>query len=352
MTSNWDAMSADFAQRGVRAVRDAPLGVRTTYRVGGNAALCVEVESFEDLSHVAQIIGSHTPDKVLVVGNGSNMLVSDSGFDGLAVILDRVGPDDIQIDTAGLVTVSGHVSLPQMARQSIAANRCGLEWAVGVPGTVGGAVRMNAGGHGSDMAASVIDALIVDIVSGHSARVSVDDLGLRFRGSALGAHHVVVSVRCSTNDAGSDSGRSVHAGRTCAEEIAEIVRWRRDHQPGGQNAGSVFVNPGVGQHSAGALIDAAGLRGRRHGTAMVTDKHANFIQSSQGGSANDVLALMCDVQDAVLSHHGVRMRSEITLVGFEHEMVSRFADDAMNDPTVVSAQAKLDAIVAYGDPVS
>lgn len=352
MTNNWDAMSDDFARCGVRAMRDAPLGARTTYRVGGHAALCVEVTSIDDVSHVVRIIGAHAPDNVLVVGNGSNMLVSDSGFDGLAIVLDRVGPDDIQIDVDGVVVASGHISLPQMARQSVAANRCGLEWAVGVPGTVGGAVRMNAGGHGSDMAASVVDALIIDVVSGHSAYVSVDDLGLRFRGSALGGHHVVASVRCRTSDAGTDGGRSVHDGRTCSEEIAEIVRWRRDHQPGGQNAGSVFVNPGVGQQSAGALIDSAGLRGRRHGTAVVTEKHANFIQSSQGGSANDVLALMCDVQDAVLAHHGVRMRSEITLVGFEDEMVSRFADDATNDPTVASAQAKLEAIVAHGDLVS
>ena len=352
MTVNWDVMSADFAQRGVRATRDAPLGARTTYRVGGTAALCVEVGSFEDLSHVAHVIAAHTPDNVLVVGNGSNMLVADSGFDGLAVVLDRVGPDDIQIDSDGVVTASGHVSLPQMARQSVAAHRCGLEWAVGVPGTVGGAVRMNAGGHGSDMATSVIDAFVVDIVSGRSANASLADLGLRFRGSALGGHHVVASVRCKTSDVGGDEGCRVHEGRTCAEEISEIVRWRRDHQPGGQNAGSVFVNPGVGEHSAGALIDSVGLRGRQCGTAVVTDKHANFIQASQGGFADDVLALMCDVQDAVLSHHGIRMRSEITLVGFEPEIVSRFADDAMNDPTVVSARAKLDAIVAHGDPVS
>jgi UDP-N-acetylmuramate dehydrogenase len=288
---------------------------------------------------------------VLVVGNGSNMLVADSGYHGLAVVLDSVGPDDVLISRDGTVEASGHISLPQLARQSVAGHRCGLEWAVGVPGTVGGGVRMNAGGHGSDMASSVIDAHVVDMLSGRESRVSVSDLGLRFRGSALRGHHVVVSVRCATNDEPKEGDHSVHEGRTCAEEIAEIVRWRRDHQPGGQNAGSVFVNPGVGTHSAGALIDSTGARGLRRGSAVVTEKHANFIQSEPHGRADDVVELMCVVQDMVHQQHGIRMRSEIALVGFANDLVSRFADDAMNDPHVASAQAKLDAILANGDPV-
>jgi UDP-N-acetylmuramate dehydrogenase len=108
--------------------------------------------------------------------------------------------------------------------------------------------------------------------------------------------------------------------RTVAEEqIAEIVAWRRAHQPGGQNAGSVFVNPVPGEVSAGALIDALGLRGLRIGSASVSIKHANFIQADEGGSANDVRALMALVRERVEASTGFRLRSEIRHVGFEGE---------------------------------
>ncbi len=352
ITPQWHDVHNALVSGGVHASLDAPLGARTTYRVGGNAAVVAEVASFDDLVHVSRVIQRHSLHNVLIVGNGSNMLVADGGYSGLAVILNAVGPDEIVVDDDAPVVVSGHVSLPQMARQSVAVNRCGLEWAVGVPGTVGGAIRMNAGGHGSDMATSVIDATIFDIVKGRMARVGAADLGLRFRASALGGHHVVASVRLATQFAGDDEGRRAHNGRTCNEEISDIVRWRRDHQPGGQNAGSVFVNPGTEAKSAGALIDAAGLRGLRNGAAVVTEKHANFIQSDPGGRADDVIALMCHVQDVVQQHHGIRMRSEVTLVGFDLEISTRFADEVRHDPNVVRAQDKLGEIVASGDQVT
>ncbi len=111
------------------------------------------------------------------------------------------------------------------------------------------------------------------------------------------------------------AGDPVAAERT----IGEIVRWRRANQPGGQNAGSVFVNPVPGEVSAGALVDAAGLRGHRHGSATVSDKHANFIQADEDGSADDVRALMDEVREAVERTSGFRLRSEIQLVGFERD---------------------------------
>lgn len=348
----WKVVHDALVGAGVQSFLNGSLGSRTTYRVGGNGAVVAEVASFADLVHVSRVLREHSVQEVLIVGNGSNMLVSDDGYNGLAIVLNAVGPDEIFVDDEGAVVVSGHVSLPQMARQSVSLGRCGLEWAVGVPGTVGGAIRMNAGGHGSDMATSVIDAVIVDIFAGRSAHVDAADLGLRFRASALGVHHVVASVRLATASAGGDEGRDVHNGRACSEEISEIVRWRREHQPGGQNAGSVFVNPGTETKSAGALIDTTGLRGLRMGTAVVTEKHANFIQSDPGGRADDVVALMSHVQDAVLQRHGIRMRSEVTLVGFDPEISARFADDRRDDPNVVRLRDKLNAIVASGVQVS
>jgi UDP-N-acetylmuramate dehydrogenase len=183
----------------------------------------------------------------------------------------------------------------------------GFEWAVGVPGSIGAAVRMNAGGHGSDMAACLISADVFDVETGELGRRRVDQLGLRFRTSNLSDRHIVVSARL----------RLRHGERADSEaEIAEIVRWRREHQPGGQNAGSVFVNPVPGALSAGALIDAAGLRGCRRGTAWVSEKHANFIQGSEGGSADDVRRLIDEVRAAVAEASGFVLRSEVRLVGF------------------------------------
>ena len=203
----------------------------------------------------------------------------------------------------------GAASLPVVARRTAAAGLTGFEWAVGVPGSVGGAVRMNAGGHGSDIAACLIDADVVDLDAPAPAlrRRAAETLGLRFRGSDLGDRHVVVAARL----------RLAPGDRATSEaEISEIVRWRREHQPGGQNCGSVFVNPVPGEISAGSLVDGLGLRGFRIGSAWVSDKHANFVQASDGGSAADVRAVIEAVRSRVAEATGYTLRSEVRLVGF------------------------------------
>jgi UDP-N-acetylmuramate dehydrogenase len=292
---------------------DVPLGPRTTYRVGGAAAVFVEARHHEDLERVAAARrASGLP--VLVVGRGSNLLVADSGFAGIAVSVSEM-TSDIEIDdVAGDVTAGGGVLLPVLARRTVAAGLTGFEWGVGVPGSVGGAVRMNAGGHGSDMASSLVEVTVADLSGAPAAdgtgmvrTISVADLGLRFRGSALSADTIVLQARLRLAPGDPAAGK-----RT----IEEIVAWRRDHQPGGQNAGSVFVNPVPGEVSAAELIDALGARGRRLGTARVSEKHANFIQADEGGSADDVVALMRAVRADVAAATGFLLRSEIRLIGF------------------------------------
>jgi UDP-N-acetylmuramate dehydrogenase len=197
--------------------------------------------------------------------------------------------------------------LPVLARRTAAAGLTGFEWAVGVPGSIGGAVRMNAGGHGSDIAASLLDVGIVDLRAGESYRMAAAELGLRFRHSDLLDHQVVT-----------DAVLQLAPGDPTASEaeIADIVRWRREHQPGGHNCGSVFVNPVPGELSAGELIDRLGLRGLRIGGASVSDKHANFIQADDGAAAHDVYALMVEVRRRVAEATGFALRSEVRLVGF------------------------------------
>jgi UDP-N-acetylmuramate dehydrogenase len=305
------AMSVDAAAAvlGGRAERDVSLAPFTTYRLGGPAALLVRARSVDDLAAVAAArAASGLP--VVVVGRGSNLLVADEGFAGIAVLATALG-GDLQVPPPGSGTSDvlggSGLALPVVARRLAAAGWRGFEWAVGVPGSLGGAVRMNAGGHGSDMASCLVAAHIFDVAAGTSGWRTVDALGLRFRASNLTALDVVVEVSLR-----------VHAGdRAAAEaEIAEIVRWRRENQPGGQNAGSVFVNPVPGEVSAGLLIDQLQLRGLRIGTAWVSEKHANFIQASDGGSAHDVRALIELVRRRVAEATGVELRSEVRMVGF------------------------------------
>ena len=287
--------------------RDVALGLMTTYRVGGTAALFVRITERSQLHAVADAAkASGMP--VLVVGRGSNLLVADAGYPGIAVGL---GELDSAIDmdvSAATVVASANVALPVLARKTAAAGLGGFEWAVGVPGSIGGAVRMNAGGHGSDMSASLVEVVVFDLLAGVERTLTVDELGLEFRSSSLAPHHLVLEATLQLHHGDADES---------VQQIGDIVAWRRANQPGGQNAGSVFVNPVPGEVSAGALIDAAGLRGHRLGTAMVSDKHANFIQADDGGRADDVFALMTHVRKRVEATSGFRLRSEIRLVGFD-----------------------------------
>ena len=291
-----------------------PLAPLTTYRVGGSAAVGVQVESMDDLVRVGEALRQvNVP--VLVVGRGSNVLVADDGFPGVAIVLskftDYVDLPERSDGSEPIALFGGAVSLPVAARQSVARGLSGFEWAVGVPGSIGGAVRMNAGGHGSDMASSLRLVRLFHLLTGDEVVVAAEHLGLRFRGSALADHHVVLSatVELSWSD---DQPAS-------EEKLAEIVRWRRERQPGGQNAGSVFVNPVPGEVSAGQLIDEQGLRGLRIGTAEVSTKHANFIQADDAGRALDVVRVMAEVKKRVLDATGYDLRSEIRLVGFDAE---------------------------------
>jgi UDP-N-acetylmuramate dehydrogenase len=311
---------------GKRAHTDVSLAQFTTYRVGGNAALHVHVQSIEDLEAISAVL-AQVDLPLLVIGRGSNMLIADNGFAGLAITFgsfleyidlpDRSDGADGGLDVEPIALFGGSVLLPVAARQSVHRGLKGFEWGVGVPGTIGGAVRMNAGGHGSDMASSLVSARIFHLLRGVEAHVDAVDLGLRFRGSAIADHHVVLSATLNLGWA-TDSD----AGET---QLSEIVKWRRENQPGGQNAGSVFVNPVPGEVSAGALIDQIGMRGFRIGTAHVSEKHANFIQSDEGGLASDVVQVMAEIRRRVKESTGYDLRSEIRLAGF----------DATTDPSLV-----------------
>lgn len=303
------AAALESTLRSSTVERGRSIGDMTTYRVGGSAALFVEVADAEDLAALASVMaGSSVP--VLIVGRGSNLLVADAGFPGVVI---RLGESFAGIGEFedGVVDVGAAASLPTAARRLTGEGSTGFEWAVGVPGSLGGAVRMNAGGHGSDMAASVVRASVLDLATGRVEEVAADDLDFAYRSSAIEAHHLVVRATLRLDAGDPEVGMA---------EIGDIVRWRREHQPGGQNAGSVFTNPA--DDSAGRLIDATGLKGLRIGTAEVSTKHANFIQADPDGNADDIVELMAEIRRRVGAATGVRLHAETRMVGFGDEQIA------------------------------
>lgn len=303
-------MAADLLGTTVR--REVALDLWCTYRVGGAAALFVEVDSEAELTSIASATAqSGVP--TLVLGKGSNLLVADTGFDGLVL---HLGPSFSELAVEGnLLIAGGAAMLPVVARFSVREGLEGFEWAVGVPGTVGGAVRMNAGGHGSDINESLVQVSGIDLATGVAFERSRDELALGYRSSNIASSQVVTSA----------SFRLLSTEDPNAAGLSDIVRWRRENQPGGQNAGSVFANPDG--FSAGKLIDQAGLKGFRIGSAQVSEKHANFIQAEPGGTAQDVFDLIRHIQQEIVETTGLWLTPENHLVGFDGGTKSPPSDD-------------------------
>lgn len=296
--SAWDSLVA----AGLVA-EHAVLAPLTTYKLGGPARWYLEASDEEALRR-AGIALSEEPVPVLVLGRGSNVVIADAGFDGLVV---RLGTDFswIRFEDEGNVAAGGATAVPGLARVAAREGRGGLEFLAGIPGSVGGAVRMNAGCHGSDTADWLLHARIVDLADGALSERSPEALGLRYRHSELGALEVVTAAHFRTVPVEREEGE---------RRIREITRWRRQHQPGGTlNAGSVFKNPPG--DAAGRIIDAMGLKGYRVGGASVSEKHANFFVAHSEATAQDVYDLVWAVRKRVGEETGVWLDPEVQFAG-------------------------------------
>lgn len=318
MNADLAAVDAALEQLGPNAVANQQLGALTTYRVGGTAAVGFTAENDDDLYRLAEA-ARITELTVLLVGRGSNMIVADSGFNGIAVHLGEgfagiAWPD--QAHTHSLIGAGAAVALPVLARQCASRGIGGMIWAVGIPGSVGGAVCMNAGGHGSDIASSIEHATLFDLELARVVELDAAQLQLGYRTSCVEPHQIVTSACFVCHQIDSEKAKS---------ELNEIVAWRRSNQPGGQNAGSVFKNPTrqgddsdtVQTLSAGALIDELGLKGLRVRSASVSEVHANFIVADTDGAAADVVELIELVTRQVFESSGLRLETEVRLVGFD-----------------------------------
>lgn len=272
----------------------------TTYKLGGPARWYFEPSSLDDLLQAAPV---DVP--VLVVGRGSNLVIADEGFNGLVI---HLGSAFSYRRFDGELVVAGAASpLPAVARDAARQGRTGLEWFVGIPGSVGGAVRMNAGCFGSETSDVLVSALVVDLETGDVANADPAALELAYRHSNLSASDVVVEATFRTSPGRREDSE---------QRMRQITRWRREHQPGGTlNAGSVFRNP-PGE-AAGAIIDRLGLKGHRVGGASVSEKHANFFVADANATAADVYNLVNDVRDRVRAAIGVELHPEITFAGFD-----------------------------------
>ncbi len=278
----------------------ARLGSLTTYRFGGPARYLAQPADRDELH---QVIAARTDERVLVLGRGSNLVISDSGFDGLVIRL--VGEFERVTVDGDLVEAGGAAWLPTVARRSVEEGLTGLEFYVGIPGTVGGAVRQNAGGHGSETREWLRSIEIVSIADGSTVTLEPGDLDMSYRHTNLRSDQLVTTAMFRARPGDVERGRDL---------IATIVRWRKEHQPPAMyNAGSVFRNPPG--DSAGRIIDSLGLKGYSVGGVQVSEKHANFFVADTDATASDLHRLVGRIADIVEDETGIRLQPEIQFVG-------------------------------------
>jgi len=299
-------VAADLARRvGVRTERDAPLAPHTTMRVGGPADLLLTVHNAFELRAALRYARTRGIPH-LVLGRGSDVVIADAGVRGL-VILDRA--DALEVAGEG-VTAEAGVQMARIATRSLEAGLTGLEFALAIPGSIGGAVWANAGAHDGEIAGVLVWADVVG-ADGTESRLAAPDLAFGYRDSRL-KHpapgvppEIVVAARFAL---AADDPAAIRA------RLDAIKAWRRAHQPLGiPSAGSVFRNPPG--DSAGRLIEAAGLKGRRIGGAVVSERHANWILNDAKGTATDVRTLADLVAATVRERFGLDLVAEVEFIG-------------------------------------
>ena len=277
----------------------------TTARVGGPVPALIAIHTLEDLTQAAQTLWAlEIPFSLL--GSGSNILVSDHGLD--RVILHNRAHNlriDSKSETPSVVAESGAI-LGTVARQTALRGLSGMEWAAPVPGTVGGAVYGNAGAHGGDMASSLKLAKILHAEKGVE-EWPVEKLAYQYRSSILKREKMPVVILSATFKVTPTSREAAKA------KISEFQAHRKGTQPPGASMGSMFKNP-QGDY-AGRLIEAAGLKGKRIGQALISPIHANFIVNLEGAKAQDIYELMKLAQATVKDKFGVELEPEIERLG-------------------------------------
>ena len=281
---------------------DEPLSKHNYFGIGGNAAAYFEVSTTGELAAVAQL-KKRRDVPVAIVGRGSNLLVSDSGYPGIVVRL--IGEFDRLEFDRNHVNVGAGVSLPRLSKTAARHGLSGVEFALGIPGSVGGALIMNAGAWGSSFG-DLVERVQVMTAEGELADLSHADAQFSYRHSGLKAYFCVTGARLALTPGN-------------AEEVANLMQdlynQKITSQPfAEENAGCMFKNPSG--FSAGKLIDECGLKGYRVGGAEVSKTHGNFILNLDNATAQDVLSLVRHIQGHVKRKRSVDLEMEVQLLGF------------------------------------
>ena len=281
-----------------------PMTKHTSFHIGGPAELMAQPQSEAELQSLL-LKAAEAAVPVTLVGNGSNLLVRDKGIRGLVIKLGSM-LRDIKV-SGNVLTFGSGVSLAQASKKAAELGLSGMEFAVGIPGSIGGAVYMNAGAYDGEMSKVVKSVRVMD-AAGEVSELSAGELDFGYRHSALqGSSKIVTSVTVEL--AAGDK-------QAIAEKMADFSNRRITKQPLElPSAGSMFKRPPG--YFAGTLIDQTGLKGYTVGGAQVSTKHAGFVVNIGGATAADVLQLISDVQAKVFAAHGVKLEPEVLVLGEE-----------------------------------
>lgn len=293
-----------FAEKcGATVVKDAPMKKYTSFRCGGNASVLVIPTSIDSLKKIIDFCNSKGV-KPLIIGNGSNLLVTDNGINGVVI---KIGSDISKIELIDETTIrcEAGASLKSLCMFALDNSLSGLEFAYGIPGTVGGAVYMNAGAYGGEMKDVLVSTTHIDS-DGNFGELTQENLNLVYRGSAYtDSDYTMVSATMKLKKAHKNDIK---------EAMDDKLQRRKDKQPLEYgSAGSTFKRP-TG-YFAGALIEQSGLKGYTVGGAQVSEKHAGFVINKNNATATDVINLIRDVQRIVYEKHGVLLETEVKIIG-------------------------------------
>ncbi len=298
-----DALPEIVTQPGTRLRFGEPLAKHTHFGIGGGASAYIEVSTVNELAALARFHRKwEVP--VAVIGRGSNLLVSDKGFKGIGVRL--IGElVKLEVDE-DVVTVGAGLSLPRLSKVMSKSGLSGVEFALGIPGTVGGALIMNAGAWGSSFGDVVTDVTVMRD-TGELVTLTHDEANFEYRHSGLDAYFCVVGATLKLQLGDVD---------TITTQMNALFKQKTDTQPfAEENAGCMFKNPPG--DSAGRLIDVSGLKGYRIGGAEVSTVHGNFILNIDNATAEDVLNLVAHIQKQVREKTGISLQTEVKRLGFD-----------------------------------
>ena len=293
-----------FAEKcGATVIKDAPMKKYTSFKCGGNASVLVIPDCVDSLKKIIDFCNSQNI-KPLIIGNGSNLLVTDNGINGVVI---KIGSDISKIELLDETTIrcEAGASLKSLCMFALENSLSGLEFAYGIPGTLGGAVYMNAGAYGGEMKDVLVSTTHIDS-NGEFGELTQENLKLIYRGSAYTDNdYTIVSAVLKLKKADK---------KDIKEAMDDKLKKRKDKQPLEYgSAGSTFKRP-TG-YFAGVLIEQSGLKGYTVGGAQVSEKHAGFVINKNNATATDVINLIRDVQKIVFEKHGVMLETEVKIIG-------------------------------------